>query len=187
MKDRVHILGICGSLRRESLNALALRVAAGALPKGATMKDADIDGLPPYDEDVREQGIPQSVRKLAEKVRRADALLIVTPEYNYSIPGVLKNALDWVSKTKGQPFRRKPVALMGASPELAGTSLAQHHLRQILVCLNACVLPEPEVMIGAADKKFDTAGNLHDEKAQAAIRNLMSALVDWTRRLRRSV
>lgn len=184
MNDKIHIVGICGSLRRDSLNALALRVAAAELPEGATMDEADIAGLPPYDEDVREEGIPQSVQDLADKVRAADALLIVTPEYNYSIPGVLKNALDWVSKTKGQPFRRKPIALMGASPELAGTSLAQHHLRQIFVCLNAYVLPEPEVMIGGADEKFDSAGNLHDEKALAAIRKLMPALVDWSRRLR---
>lgn len=177
----VRILGICGSLRRESLNWRAMRIAADALPEGATFEEANLCDIPPYDEDVREDGLPASVTALAESIRRADGILIVTPEYNYSLSGVLKNALDWASKSQPQPFRGKVIAIMGASPELAGTSLAQHHLRQICVCLNAWVLPEPEVMIGGADQKFDENGNLHDEKALNAIGKLMNALVDTTR------
>jgi chromate reductase, NAD(P)H dehydrogenase (quinone) len=174
----VHIVAICGSLRRDSLNHFTLQVAAHELPDGATIEVADLCGFPAYDEDERAEGIPAAAENLARAIRAAGAVLIVTPEYNYSIPGVLKNALDWVSKTTPQPFRGKLVGLMGASPELAGTTLAQHHLRQILVCLNARVLPEPEVMIGAADTKFDAHGRLHDAKAVNAIRALMHALVE---------
>jgi chromate reductase len=180
----VHIVAICGSLRRDSLNHLAVHAAAREIPDGATIEIADLCGFPAYDEDEREQGIPAPAEDLASAIRAAGAVLIVTPEYNYSIPGVLKNALDWVSKTTPQPFRGKLVGLMGASPELAGTTLAQHHLRQILVCLKARVLAEPEVMIGAADTKFDTQGQLHDEKALNAIRALMHALVEHAERAR---
>jgi chromate reductase, NAD(P)H dehydrogenase (quinone) len=180
----VHIVGLCGSLRSGSLNRALLRAAAAALPKGADMELPDLAPIPPYNEDVREQGLPTAVAELARAVARADALLIATPEYNYSVPGVLKNALDWLSKTEPQPVRGKPVAVVGASPELSGTSLAQHHLRQILVCLNACVLSEPEVMIGGADAKFDDQGLLLDEKSRAALTGLVNALVDWARRLR---
>jgi chromate reductase len=181
MIDTVRIVGICGSLRRASLNRCALRAAAALLPPDTTLEVAEIAHIPAYNEDVREHGIPASVRSLADQVGLADAVLIVTPEYNYSIPGVLKNALDWVCKTEHQPFQHKPVAIMGASPELSGTSLAQHHLRQILVCLNARVMSEREVMIGAADVKFDERGRLVDEPTREAIGGLIEALVKWTR------
>jgi chromate reductase, NAD(P)H dehydrogenase (quinone) len=183
MAAPIHIVGICGSLRRGSLNRAVLRAAAAALPEGSVMEMPDLAAIPPYNEDVREQGVPPAVADLARCVALADALLIATPEYNYSIPGVLKNALDWLSKTEPQPFRGKPVAIVGASPELAGTSLAQHHLRQILVCLNARVLPQPEVMIGGADTKFDGKGLLSDDKSRVALSGLVHALVSWARKL----
>jgi chromate reductase, NAD(P)H dehydrogenase (quinone) len=181
MAAALHIVGICGSLRRGSLNRAVLRAAAALLPDDAAMEMPDLAGIPLYNEDVREQGTPSAVTDLANCVAQADALLIATPEYNYSVSGVLKNALDWLSKVEPQPLRGKPVALIGASPELAGTSLAQHHLRQILVCVNARVLPEPEVMIGGADTKFDENGILLDEHARAVIAHLMAALVHWAR------
>lgn len=184
--DNVHILGVAGSLRRESYNAAALRAAQELLPEGTTLEIADISGIPLYNGDVEEAGLPEAVRHLKERIQQADALLLVTPEYNYSIPGVMKNVIDWVSRPPGtSPLTGKPAAIMGASIGYFGTARAQYHLRQVCVFLDMLPLNKPEVFISQAADKFDAAGRLIDARAQMDIRRLLAALRDWTLRLRR--
>lgn len=172
------VLGISGSLRKDSLNTAALRAAIELAPADLQIEIADISDLPLYDEDVREQGFPLSVQRLRDQVHNADALLFATPEYNYSIPGVLKNAIDWVSRPPEQPFAGKPAAIMGASPGAIGTARAQYHLRQIGVFLDLHFLNKPEVMIGNAGARFDTAGNLTDAATREHVQKLLVALRD---------
>jgi len=144
-------------------------------PEGMLITSASID-LPLYNEDLREQGDPAAVIKLKEQIAKADALLIVTPEYNYSVPGVLKNAIDWVSRPPDQPFNGKPVAIMGASPGKFGTARAQYHLRQTFVCLNAAVLNKPEVMVGGVMGIFDDNGQMTDQATRDHVVKQLMAL-----------
>jgi chromate reductase len=181
----LQFLGISGSLRKKSYNTAALRAALQLLPPDVTMEIFDLADIPLYNDDVREQGYPAPVERMRGKLAAADAVLIVTPEYNYSVPGVLKNAIDWASRPPSQPFDGKPVAIMGASPGVIGTARAQYHLRQSFVFLNACVLNKPEVMIGSAATRFDADGNLTDAPTRDFIKALLAALADQTRRLRR--
>jgi len=180
------VLGISGSLRKGSFNSAALRAAQALAPAGMTISTYDIGGIPLYNEDMREGGsFPAPVQAFRAAIKAADALLVVTPEYNYSIPGVLKNAIDWASRPPEQPFDGKPVAIMGASPGALGTARAQYHLRQVFVFLNAHLLNKPEVMIGGAANRFDTDGNLTDEATRNFVRAQLESLRDWTLRLRR--
>ena len=179
----MHILGISGSLRQASLNSAALRACAEVLPAGVSLSIADLSAIPLYNEDVRAHGLPAAVQQLREQIRAADALVIATPEYNYSIPGVLKNAIDWASRPPEQPFSGKPVALIGATPGGLGTSRAQYHLRQVFVYLNAHLLNQPEVFISAAPSKFDADGQLTDADTADKLGKMLAALTDWTRRL----
>ena len=145
----MQILAISGSLRRDSHNTRLLRAAAQMLPPGAELELFDgLAAVPPYNEDDDVEPAPEAVQRLRDAIADSDALLIATPEYNASIPGVLKNAIDWASRAPDQPFADKPVAIMGASPGLLGTARMQYHLRQCLVFLDARVLNKPEVMIG---------------------------------------
>lgn len=180
----VRILGIAGSLRTGSLNRAALKAAAQLAPDGATVDIFDINGIPGYSQDD-EQNPPEKVVELKERIRAADAILFVTPEYNYSIPGVLKNAIDWASRPYGDSaWNGKPAAIMGASIGTIGTARAQYHLRQMMVFLNMFPVNQPEVMIAKAADKFDEEGNLTDEKTKEFIGKLLVSLVDWTNRLR---
>jgi len=181
----VNVLGICGSLRRGSFNRLALENAITLCPADMAITLAAIDDIPLYNEDVRQQGFPEAVTRLRAEIARADALLIATPEYNYSMSGVLKNVIDWASRPPDQPFEGKPVAIMGASAGLFGTARAQYHLRQSLVYLNGFVVNRPEVFIGQAATKFDAEGNLTDATARDLIGKLLVALRDWARKLSR--
>lgn len=181
----VNILGIAGSLRRGSYNRAALRAAQALVPAGAKLEIFELDGLPGFNQD-EERNPPAKVVQLKASIRAADAILLVTPEYNYSIPGVLKNAIDWASRPYGDSaWNGKPVALMGASIGALGTSRAQYHLRQCFVFLNMHPVNQPEVMIPNASERFDAAGNLLDEKVKQRIQELLKALVAWTRRLQR--
>lgn len=180
----IRILGLSGSLRKGSYNSAALRAASGLLPEGASMEIADLSEVPVYNEDVKAQGFPPAVQKLREKIAAADALFFATPEYNYSVSGVLKNAIDWASRPPNQPFDDKPVAIMSASGGLLGGARAQYHLRQIGIFMNLRFVNRPEVMIAQAQTKFDAEGNLTDETTRGLIRDLGKALVDWTRRLK---
>ena len=183
----MNVIGISGSLRKGSFNTAALRAAQGLAPEGMTIERAEIGDLPLYNDDVRAAGFPPPAERLRAQIAAADAVLLVTPEYNYSISGVLKNAIDWASRPPSQPFEAKPVAIMGASPGLFGSARAQYHLRQMLIFLNAMPLNRPEVMIGQAQNKFDADGNLTDEPTREFIRKLLVALRDWTERLQKSV
>ena len=183
MSNPVRILGLAGSLRKASYNRAALRAAGTLLPPDATLETFELDGLPGFSEDD-EKSPPAQVVELKRRIRGADALLFATPEYNYSVPGVLKNAIDWASRPYGDSaWTGKPAAIMGASPGTLGTARAQYHLRQIFVFLDIHALNRPEVMIGNASSRFDAGGNLTDDNTREHIRKLLAALVDWTRRL----
>jgi chromate reductase, NAD(P)H dehydrogenase (quinone) len=182
--DTVRVLGISGSLRRGSFNTAALRAARELVPHGITIETFDLAPIPLYNEDVRQQGYPPPVTELRQRIKEADGLLIVTPEFNYSIPGVLKNAIDWASRPPEQPFDEKPIALMGASPGAFGSARAQYHLRQCFVFLNGYVLNRPEVMITQAATKFDADGKLTDQPTQDFITALLAAFKAWTLRMR---
>lgn len=177
----MHFLGISGSLRRQSLNTAALRACAKHVPPGVTMDLADISAIPLYNEEIREQGLPDAVHKLREQILSADAIVIATPEYNFSIPGVLKNAIDWASRPPSQPFDGKPIALISASPGGFGGARAQYHLRQVFIYLNGLILNRPEVMMSAAHTKFDAQGELTDAAATDQLKALLAALADWSR------
>ena len=180
----ITILGICGSLRVASYNRMALRAAGELLPPGVTLETFDtLRDIPPYDDDARRKGYPPAVQTLRDRIKAADALLFVTPEYNYSVPGVLKNAIDWVSRPPEPPVEGKPVAIMGASPGKLGTARAQQHLRQITACINGMVLNKPEVMISSAADKFGADGRLIDKETRNFVAELMAALAKWTRQL----
>jgi chromate reductase len=177
------ILGIAGSLRQQSYNKGALRAAAQVVPPGVALEIFEINGIPPFSEDD-EESPPAKGAELKKRIREADAILISTPEYNYSIPGVLKNAIDWASRPYGDSaWFGKPVAIMGASIGGFGTARAQYHLRQCFVFLNMFPLNQPEVMISNASERFDAEGNLKDEKVKENIRKLLESLVTWTKRL----
>src|SRR5436853_3444457 len=179
------VLGICGSLRKGSFNMAALRTAIEAKPAGMTIEVADIGSIPLYNEDVRAQGFPRTVGRLRRQIAAADALLFACPEYNYSMSGVLKNAIDWASRPPDQPFAGKPCAIIGAAAGMAGSARAQYDLRRSCVFLDMHPLNKPEVLIGQAQTKFDAEGNLLDEIARNLIRDLMAALVGWTRQIGR--
>ncbi len=185
-RSSINVLAFAGSLRTASWNRGLLRAAQQVLPSDVTIDVFDISNIPLYSEDVRQRGFPPAVQTFRERIRAADALLIATPEYNYSVPGVLKNAIDWASRPPDQPFQDKPIALMGASAGTAGTTRAQHHLRQSFVYLDGRLLARPEVLIPAAAQRFDEQGNLTDEPSKKLVADLLVALAAWTRRLSRS-
>lgn len=178
MEKKIKILGFTGSLRRNSYNKAALRAAAELLPAGATLEIVDLSQIPFFNEDVEAEGVPQVVVDFKRKVAEADALLIATPEYNYSIPPVLKNALDWASRGKDLPLYGKPLAIMSASTGIFGGARAQYHLRQVCVMLNLLPINKPEVFIMSAGTKFDQEGNLIDERSRQGIAKLLQALVE---------
>jgi chromate reductase, NAD(P)H dehydrogenase (quinone) len=180
----MRFVGFAGSLREKSYNRAALRVAAEVAPSGVEIEIFDLAPIPIYNDDVRLRGYPPPVAEFRSRIAQADALLIVSPEYNYSTSGVLKNAIDWASRPPDQPFNGKPIAIMGASMSLLGTARAQYHVRQMFVFLNAYVLNQPEVMIAQAHQKFDEQGKLKDNETRERIRALVQALVDWTVKLR---
>jgi len=177
------VLGLCGSLRQGSFNMAALRTAIEVKPPGMSVEVADLSAIPFYNEDVRAQGFPPPVETLRRQIAAADALLFACPEYNYSMSGVLKNAIDWASRPPDQPFAGKPVAILGAAAGMAGSARAQHHLRQSCVFLDMHPLNKPEILIGQAQSKFDAEGRLTDETARNLIRDLMTALQRWTDRI----
>jgi chromate reductase len=179
----VKILGFVGSLRKDSYNKALMRAALELLPENAALEVFDLEGIPPFNQDLENQP-PQIVRDFKAKIKSADALLIASPEYNYSIPGVLKNAIDWASRPSGDnAFEGKPVAIMSASIGRLGGARAQYHLRQSFIFLNMYPLNRPEVMVPYAQEHIDAHGNLTDEKTRQLIRRLLEALVQWTKRL----
>jgi len=183
LKSRTKILGFAGSLRRGSYNRMLLRATLELLPEDTDLEIFDLEGIPPFNAD-QETSPPEKVREFKKKITSADALLIVTPEYNYSVPGVLKNAIDWASRPYGDnAFEGKPVAMMSASTGMLGGARAQYHLRQTFVFLDMHAINRPEVFVTFAKEKFDEQGRLLDDKAKELIRGLLSALVAWTAKL----
>ena len=166
MEEIVNILGFAGSLRKDSYNRSLLQAAVELVPKEAKLEVFDLDGIPPFNQDLENQP-SEKVKKFKAKIRAADAILIATPEYNYSIPGVLKNAIDCASRPHGDnAFEHKPVAIMGASPGMIGTARAQYHLRQCFVYLTCLALNQPEVMVPFAHEKIDRNGKLTGQKTR---------------------
>jgi chromate reductase, NAD(P)H dehydrogenase (quinone) len=184
----IHVLGFAGSLRKASYNRRLLQVAGDLLPAGMTLEPYDLAPIPLYNEDLEfADGLPPSVRDFHARLAAADAFLMVTPEYNFSVPGVLKNALDWASRrtVDGQPspLTDKPAAIFGGGGRL-GTARAQLHLRDIMLHNNVHVLNSPQVYIIGVRNYFDAEGNLTDQGVRDQIATLMAGLADWTRRLR---
>jgi chromate reductase len=179
--DKIAILGIVGSLRQGSYNHFALEAAQELLPDGATLSLVELGGIPLYNQDL-EAAPPDTVLAFKDRILAADAILFATPEYNYSLPGVLKNAIDWASRPYGKSaWTGKPAAVFGASVGAFGSARAQYHLRQILVALNMPVVNQPEVMIGNASRRFEEDGRLIDDTTRILIRKLLEALVQLAR------
>jgi chromate reductase len=183
MPKPIRILGFAGSLRKDSYNKALLRAAGELMPKGVVFETFDLEGIPPFNQDLETQP-PGKVREFKSRIRAADALLIATPEYNYSIPGVLKNAIDWASRPyANNVFEGKPAAIMGASIGMMGTSRAQYHLRQCFVFLNVPTVNRPEVMVAFASEKIDANGKLKEEKTRKLIEELIQSLIALTERI----
>lgn len=181
---KITILGICGSLRKQSYNHMLLQEAERHLPEDTNLQLADISSIPLYSQDLADVGMPESVKIFREQIATSDALLISSPEYNYSIPGVLKNAIDWASRPPNQPLAQKPVAIMGASTGNFGTVRMQMHLRQVFLCTSTIPIQKPEVLITRAQEKFDAQGQLTDEIAKKLLAELLLALVHFTKKWR---
>lgn len=177
-----HVLGISGSLRKGSYNTALLHAAIDLMPPGMTLEIFDLTPLPMFNQDF-EKPLPEAVVAFRDKLAQADAILIATPEYNSSITGALKNALDWASRSPQPPLQGKPAAIMGASTGNFGTLRAQLHLRQILTHVGALTLGKPEVLVARAEQVFDTDGNLVDATARGFLRDLLVALVKWAERV----
>jgi chromate reductase, NAD(P)H dehydrogenase (quinone) len=178
----IKVLGISGSLRRDSYNTALLRAAAELAPPEMTLEIFDLSRLPMFNQDY-EKPFPDAVVELRTKLAQADALLIATPEYNSSISGALKNAIDWASRSPKQPLNGKPTAIIGVSTGNFGTLRAQLHLRQILTHVGALTLGKPEVLVGRAEQVFDAQGHLIDPTTCGFLRDLLTNLVEWTLRV----
>ena len=175
-----HIFGIAGSLRAGSYNRALLRAAAELLPPGVTLEIGDIRDVPLFDADVQAQGDPPAVTRLKQQIEEADAFLIATPEYNYSIPGVLKNALDWASRPpKTCCLRRKPIGIMGCSSGESGTMRSQLALRQMFVFTDSYAMLQPELRVPRAGEAFDEEGRLVDAAVRERLGLFLRALSDW--------
>jgi chromate reductase, NAD(P)H dehydrogenase (quinone) len=183
MDKKISIFAFAGSLRKGSYNRSVLKAAKEWIPEDAELEIFDLEGIPPFNQD-QENNPPEQVKDFKAKIRAADAILIVTPEYNYSIPGVLKNAIDWGTRPSGDnAFGGKPAAIMGASTGMLGTARAQYHLRQVMVGIDMRPVNRPEVMITFAESKIDNNGTITDQKTKDQIIKLLVNLVAWTRKL----
>jgi chromate reductase len=184
MADQVRILGMAGSLRKASYNRGALRAAQQLCPEGARIEIIELDGIPGFSQD-EEQKPPAKVVELKRRIREADAILFATPEYNYGLPGVLKNAVDWASRPYGDnAWDGKPCALMSAAMSMGGGVRAQYQLRQCFVFLNMEAVVQPEVAINNVGERFDEQGNLKDETSKKLIAKLLQNLVQKVRQLK---
>ena len=184
MSADIKILGLTGSLRKGSYNKAALRASRHLLPEGAVLEIADLSDIPFLNEDEELKGRPASVVEFRKKITEADALLIATPEYNFSIPPVLKNALDWASRGEDTPLPGKPTAIMSASPGRLGGARVQYHLRQVCTSVDLRVINRPEVFISRANDKFSEEGALVDNRTKRSITRLLAALVEAVNRSR---
>jgi chromate reductase, NAD(P)H dehydrogenase (quinone) len=179
------IVGIAGSLRRGSFNRALLRTAQELAPERLKIDIYEIRDLPLYNQDIEDQTVPQPVDSLRQALREADGLLIATPEYNHGVPGVLKNAIDWLSRPpRGSALNGKPAALMGASPGMTGTARSQSQLRQSFVFTNTPAMLQPEVLVSGAREKFDANGRLTDEPTRKFLAQFLDQFAAWIPRFR---
>ena len=178
------VLGICGSLRKASLNMVALRACHELLPQGMTLQITSIADIPMFNQDVLDAGMPEPVKRLRGEITAADGVLLASPEYNFSVSGPLKNAIDWGSRAPNQVFQDKPVAMFSCTPGPHGGARVQYDLRRILSQLWAYPLPRPEVFIGNAPSKF-ADGRLTDETTRKFLTELLAGLKDWIVRMRK--
>lgn len=177
------ILGICGSLRKASFNMAALRACNELMPQGMSLQIASIADLPIFNQDVLDAGMPEPVKRFRAEVAAADGLLIASPEYNFSVPAPLKNAIDWASRPPSQVFHDKPIAIFSAAGGPLGGARVQYDLRRILGQLWGHVLPRPEVFIGMAASKIDAQGKLTDETTRKFLTELLAGFKDWIVRM----
>ncbi len=186
MTARPTLLALCGSARRASYNRMLMHSAMEALSTQADCEELDWQDVPPFDADALEaQGLPAPVLRVRQAIAAADGVLLVTPEYNFSLPGMLKNTLDWVSRGADQPFARKPVALLSATTGPLGGARVQNEARRVLLFLNAMVLQKPEVYVGNAASKFGADGHCTDAVTRGFVADQMAAFVDWVARVQR--
>ena len=185
MAEKLNIVGIAGSLRSGSYNRSALKLALDALSDAATCEIIECRDFPPFDGDEFAKGFPPQVAAARERIRAADGVVIACPEYNFSIPGVLKNAIDWISRGADQPFNWKPVTIFSATMGAVGGARAQYDLRKVMLFMNAMTMPKPETFIGLAQNKFDEAGNCTDENTKKFLGDQMKAFIDWIGRVKR--
>jgi chromate reductase, NAD(P)H dehydrogenase (quinone) len=180
MSDPFSVVAFAGSLRAGSYNRALARAVRELAPGSLAVTVEEIDAIPLYNLDVERAAFPDAVTRLKHAIRAADGTLVITPEHNFSVSGVLKNAIDWISRPHGDgALRGKPVGILGASPGNIGTARAQMHLRTILVNLDAIVMPQPAVLIARAGEKFDAAGRLTDEETAKHIRDFLAAFARW--------
>jgi chromate reductase len=179
----IKLVAFCGSLRKGSFNRLALQAFTERLPAGTTLSTIEIGDWPLYNADVQAQGFPDKVQAAQKAMLEADGVVFASPEYNYSVSGVLKNAIDWLSRMTPQPFAGKPMAVFGASGGPLGTARSQYHLRQMMIFLDGRMINKPEVMIGAAPSKF-ADGKFTDEVGAKLLTDLGAALVFAVRQAR---
>lgn len=184
MTEQINLFGISGSLRKESFNTKLLHAAKEVAPEGMSIDVYDdLASIAPYDDDVKNAGFPANVDALSGKIAAADGVIIATPEYNYSIPGVLKNAIDWVSRANPQPFKDKPILIVGAAMGALGTARAQYDLRRCFIFLEGLVMNRPEVFVGAAHTKFDESGALTDEATADILGQTLGAFSAWIKKV----
>ncbi len=184
MDEKLKFLGLVGSLRKGSYNKALMQTSLALLPENVTLKVFDLAEFPLFNQDLT-QDPPARVREFKAKIRTSDAILIASPEYNYSIPGVLKNAIDWASRPPtDNAWDCKPAAIMSASTGRLGGARMQYHLRQTFVFINMYPINRPEFMLSNARDYFDEAGNLKDEDTRKRLQELLKALADWTRKLK---
>jgi chromate reductase len=177
--NMLNVVGLCGSLRAASYNRMLMRLAQDLMPASMKLEAADWRDVPVFDADVLAKGMPPGVATLREQVRRADGLLIVTPEYNFSIPGGLKNVIDWLSRGEDQPFAGKPVAILSASAGPVGGARVQYDLRKVMLFVNAMTLIKPEVFVGNVAGKFNADGTCTDETTRKFVSAQMAAFETW--------
>ncbi len=183
MNSPKKILGIVGSLRKQSYNKWLMQAAQKLAPDNLEIEIFDLQNIPLFNQD-NELAMPASVTEFKQKIEAADAILIATPEYNYSFPGVLKNAMDWASRPQGQnSFSGKPAAVMGATPHALGASRAIYQLRQTFVFLDLHVLNKPEIMMPFAADKFNESGELTDKHTIDKLHEFLGIFSDWIERL----
>ena len=185
MADRpIHVLGFAGSLRQGSYNRALLRAAMAHAPEGMVIEAFDLAVVPLYNGDVEAGGDPEGVAAFKQAIRVADAVLMVTPEYNHGVPGVMKNAVDWASRPpRDAPLTRKPVGIIGASPGMTGSARGQSQLRQAFEFTNSYSMPQPEVLVFRAHEKFDADGRLTDDGTARFLAAYLVAFEAWVRRL----